>query len=57
LDGPAVLEEARTNIFGLGFVVIIQEQFEAVYGCAPYTSVDRMIDLRPDRHDHASLEN
>jgi hypothetical protein len=57
LDGPAILEEALINIFGLGFVVIAQEQFETVYGCHPCTFLDRMIGLRPDRHDDASLEN
>lgn len=57
LDGRAVLEEALTTIFGLGFVVIAQEQFETVYGCDPYTFLDRMTGLRPDRHDGASLEN
>jgi hypothetical protein len=38
-------------------VVIAQEQFETVYGCHPCTFLDRMIGLRPDRHDDASLEN
>ena len=56
-DGPTVLEEALISVFGLGFVVIAQEQFETVYGSDPYTFLHRMIGLRPDRHDDASLES
>jgi hypothetical protein len=57
MDGPTVLEEALISVFGLGFVVIAQDQFETVYGSDPYTFLDRMIGLRPNHHDDASLEH
>lgn len=56
-DAPPALAEALISAYGMDFVVTAQEQFEAVYGCDPYTFLDRMISLRSERYGTQSLEN